>query len=67
MKFLRLNDVQALTGLGRSTIYKYVKLGIFPDAVKLGGSISAWVESEVQAWMAERIKERDQQAISATE
>ena len=61
MKFLRLNDVKALTGLGRSTIYKYIKQGIFPDAVKLGGCSVAWVEIEVQAWIAERIRERDQQ------
>lgn len=61
MKFLRLNDVKALTGLGRSTIYKYIKLGAFPDAVKLGGRSVAWVEAEVLAWIAERIRERDQQ------
>lgn len=60
MKFLRLNDVKALTGLGRSTIYKYIKLGAFPDAVKLGGRSVAWVEAEVLAWIAERISERDQ-------
>lgn len=61
MKFLRLNDVKALTGLGRSTIYKYIKLRAFPDAVKLGGRSVAWVEAEVLAWIAERIRERDQQ------
>lgn len=61
MKFLRLNDVKALTGLGRSTIYKYIKLGTFPDAVKLGGRSVAWIEAEVMAWIAERIRERDQQ------
>lgn len=65
MKFLRLNDVKTLTGLGRSTIYKYIKLGAFPDAVKLGGRSVAWVEAEVHAWIAERIKERDQQAVVA--
>ena len=67
MKFLRLNDVKALTGLGRSTIYKYVKLGIFPDTVKLGGRSIAWVEAEVLAWIAERIRARDQQTPVAAE
>lgn len=65
MKFLRLNDVKALTGLGRSTIYKYIKLGAFPDSVQLGGRSVAWVEAEVHAWIAERIRERDQQVAMA--
>lgn len=65
MKFLRLNDVKALTGLGRSTIYKYIKQGTFPTAVKLGGRSTAWVEAEVQVWIAERIRERDQQVAVA--
>lgn len=61
MKFIRLNDVKAATGLARSTVYKYVKQGIFPAPVSLGGRSVAWVEVEVQAWIAERIRERDQQ------
>lgn len=61
MKFMRLNDVKAATGLARSTIYKYVKQGIFPAPVSLGGRSVAWVEAEVLAWIAERIRERDQQ------
>lgn len=59
MKFIRLNDVKAATGLARSTIYKYVKQGIFPAPVSLGGRAVAWVEGEVDAWIAARIRERD--------
>lgn len=66
-QLIRLNDVKSLTGLGRSTIYKYIKLGTFPDAVKLGGRSVAWIEAEVIAWIAERIRERDQQAPVAAE
>lgn len=63
MKFMRLNDVKAATGLARSTIYKYVKQGGFPMPVSLGGRSVAWVESEVVAWIAARIRERDLQLI----
>lgn len=66
-KFIRLNDVKALTGLGRSTIYKYIKLGFFPEPVNLGSRSVAWVEAEVQAWIAERIRERDRQATVVVE
>lgn len=63
MKLIRLNDVIAVTGLARSTIYKYLKQGLFPIPVPLGGRSVAWVESEVAAWIADRIRERDLQLV----
>ena len=59
IKLIRLKDVIDTTGLARSTIYKYVDKGIFPKAVKLGSRSVAWVESEVQEWILERIAQRD--------
>ncbi|WP_206191643.1 helix-turn-helix transcriptional regulator [Shewanella bicestrii] len=61
IKLIRIKDVIDTTGLARSTIYKYVDKGIFPKAVKLGCKSVAWVESEVQEWILERIQERDLQ------
>lgn len=65
MKLIRLHEVKAQTGLGRSTIYKYIQQGMFPLPVSLGGRAVAWVEAEVDAWIAARISERDQQALVA--
>lgn len=59
IKLIRIKDVIDTTGLARSTIYKYVDKGIFPKAVKLGSRSVAWVESEVQEWILERIAQRD--------
>lgn len=59
MRLIRLKDVIDTTGLARSTIYKYTDKGIFPKAVTLGGRAVAWVESEVQEWILERIELRD--------
>ena len=59
MKLIRLKDVINCTGLARSTIYKYIDDGIFPKPVSLIGRSVAWVESEVQDWILERIEERD--------
>lgn len=47
------------TGLGRSTIYNYISDATFPKPVNLGARAVAWVESEVQDWILERIEERD--------
>lgn len=62
MRILRLKDVIEKTGLARSTIYKHIDLGIFPKPVPLGGRAVGWVDSELQEWISERIRERDGRA-----
>ncbi|GLO60099.1 DNA-binding protein [Vibrio sp. MACH09] len=59
MRFLRLKEVIALTGLGRSSIYKFMEENTFPKTVSLGGRAVAWVESEIEDWMSERLSKRD--------
>lgn len=57
LRFMRLKEVIARTGLSRSTIYLMVADGRFPRQVRLGGSRSvAWIEAEVEGWMRERIE-----------
>jgi prophage regulatory protein len=53
---LRRKQVELRTGLARSTIYQYIKDGVFPKPVPLGPRAVGWVESEVSAWITERIK-----------
>ncbi|WP_417763642.1 helix-turn-helix transcriptional regulator [Shewanella sp.] len=60
MKLIRLRDVMECTGLARSTIYKYIAEGTFPKSVSLGSRVAAWVESEIEEWILERIAERDE-------
>ncbi|GIU03650.1 AlpA family transcriptional regulator [Shewanella glacialipiscicola] len=63
MKLIRLKDVIDCTGLARSTIYKYIDEGSFPKSVALGGRAVAWVESEIQDWILEKIEARDMENI----
>ncbi|MBU0525881.1 MAG: AlpA family transcriptional regulator [Gammaproteobacteria bacterium] len=65
MKILRLKDVMHTTGLSRSTVYSYISEGTFPKSVQLGSRAVGWVESEVQDWLMERVKERDELALFA--
>lgn len=60
MRFIKLKEVMAKTSIRRSTIYKYMAEGRFPQSVPLGGRSVAWVESEVDEWLLERITERDE-------
>ncbi|MBE3763756.1 AlpA family transcriptional regulator [Vibrio sp. 1180_3] len=62
MRFLRIQDVMSLTGLGRSTIYKFMADETdFPKSVPLGERAVAWVESEIEEWMESRLSMRDNQ------
>lgn len=57
VRFLRLPEVLARTGLSRSTIYVRLDEGRFPRPVSLGGRAVGWIESEVDEWIRERIDE----------
>jgi prophage regulatory protein len=59
MRIIRLKEVKHATGLGRSTIYKYISEGSFPKPVSLGDRAVGWVESEVTGWVMARIEARD--------
>ena len=54
---LRLPAVKARTGLSRSSIYQHVAAGSFPRPVSLGARAVGWVEADVEAWIAQKIKE----------
>ena len=54
-RLIRLPQVKAMVGLGRSSIYDKIKRGEFPKQIKLGRS-SGWVEAEVQTWISEQIQ-----------
>ncbi len=57
-RILRLREVEARTGLSRSTIYRWRRAGRFPQAVVLGKRSVGWIESEVDEWIRERAAER---------
>jgi len=56
--FLRLTEVMKRTGLSRSAIYLNINEGNFPQSVNLSARSVAWLESEIDAWMQARIKQR---------
>ena len=59
-KLLRLPEVISRTGYKRSNIYQLMNLGDFPQSVQLGPRAVAWLSSEIDQWIDDRVKERDQ-------
>jgi len=55
---IRINTVISQTGLARSTVYKLIGEKDFPQPVKITSKSSAWVLSEVHAWMLSRMEDR---------
>ena len=53
-RILRRPDVEARTGLARSTLYDWMKAGTFPKPIALGARLVAWRESDIDAWLASR-------------
>lgn len=58
-QMIRLPEVKARTGLSRSSIYAFAKAGMFPNPVKLTERCVAWVEADIDKWIADKIAARD--------
>jgi prophage regulatory protein len=55
-RILRLPDVKSFTGVGRSTLYVRVGQGLFPRPIPIGPRMVGWLESEVTAINAARVR-----------
>ena len=56
LKVLRRRQVEARTGLPRSSLYVLIAEGRFPAPIRLTIKTVGWLEHEVDAWIAERAK-----------
>lgn len=54
---IRLPEVMRRTSYGKAWIYRLIETGQFPQSVKIGSRSIAFVESEVDAWVANKIAE----------
>lgn len=54
-RFIRLPEVSSRTGLPRASVYEAMDAGTFPKSIRLGEITVAWLESEIDAWIEQRI------------
>lgn len=66
LRILRRKEIQTITGLSRSAIYKKMADGDFPRVVNLGARSVGWVESEVLFWLESKVAARSQIGVRAS-
>lgn len=57
IRFLRISEVAARTGLSRTTVYEWSADGRLPRPVRLSPRAVRWIEADVEEWIRERIAE----------
>ena len=57
IRLLRLPQVIDRTGLGKTKLYELQKDGLFPMRIKITAHAVAWVEEEVETWIAGKVAE----------
>ena len=53
-RLLRRTEVEVRTGLSRTSIYRLMREGRFPEPLKIGSKAVRWPESEIADWLAAR-------------
>lgn len=51
----RLPHLKQRTGLSRSSIYALIKLEQFPKPISIGKRAVAWLDSDIEKWICDRI------------
>lgn len=50
-RLIRSREVQAITGLPKSSLHNMARAGRFPAPLRLGARAVAWREEDVHAWI----------------
>jgi prophage regulatory protein len=54
-QLVKRKKVEELTSLSKSSLYRLMSDGIFPKPIRLGSKSVAWLKSDVEAWIGDRI------------
>lgn len=54
MNAITIDQLTKKVSLGRSTIYRLISEGKFPKPFQLVPNRNAWIESDIDAWLAEK-------------
>lgn len=54
IKLIHAREVQRICGLSKSTMYRLMRTGLFPEPLKIGPKAVRWREDEIQEWIDSR-------------
>ena len=54
-RIVRLKTVLARTGLSRSTLYRKIREGSFPQQLRISTNGAGWKESAINRWIADPV------------
>ena len=55
-RIMRLPEVKAASGFGRTHIYELMQEGRFPKARRIGVRAVGWDSSEIEQWVTDRLE-----------
>ena len=50
-RLLKLKEVESITQISKSKIYRDIKSGRFPSPISLGSNSVRWVETDIYQWI----------------
>lgn len=56
-RLVKMPEVMHRTGNGKAWIYRLISQGRFPKPIKIGSRSIAFIESEIDEWINQRIAE----------
>jgi prophage regulatory protein len=60
-RFYSMGEVEAITSLSRSTLYRKMKEGTFPRSVSISTGRVGWERRAVDEWCEQRLREQQVQ------
>jgi prophage regulatory protein len=60
MRYIRFKELRQRVPLGRTTIWKMMREGRFPQSRRIGKMATAWLENEIEEWIKNRAGIREQ-------
>src|SRR3954469_14759524 len=66
-QLLRIADVLARTGLSRASVWRLVRDASFPAPVRIGRRAVAWLDTEIDSWIANCVKARNTSSVWGSE
>jgi prophage regulatory protein len=61
-RIFSITELRTEVGLSQRTIWEMVSAGSFPRPIRIGPRRVGWLATEIDAWLADRIRERDEQS-----